>query len=85
MDLNKNELESLKIINYYSEQQGYVGLSILERKLFNLIGFEQALQDNIKVVDITARLCDMGLIKRQGLSNVITDVGRAFIQTYEGS
>ena len=78
MELNRNELESLKIIDQYSNEQGYVGLSILERKLFDVIGFEFALQNSVRVVEVTRKLSEMGLIKKQGLSNTITQKGKQF-------
>lgn len=80
MDLSNSEIKSLKIIAHYTELQGYVGLSVLERKLFDEIGFEYALQNNIKVVEITRHLADIGFIEKEGLANRITRDGLAYIK-----
>jgi len=70
MKINKIDLESLKIIRDYTEKQEYIDLSILERILFEKIGFEYALQQNIRIIEITRRLYKSGLIEKKGLGTL---------------
>ena len=83
MKINKIDLEALKIIRDNTEKQEYMDLSILERILFEKIGFEYALQQNIRIIEITRRLSKSGLIEKKGLGNITIKKGKKFLNQIE--
>lgn len=76
MIINKIYLKAPKIIYDYTEKQEYIDLSILERTLFEKIGFEYVLKQNIRIIEITRRLSKSDLIERKGLGNITTKKGK---------
>lgn len=85
MKLNKESIECLKIIEHYTNTMGHVGLSILERNLFDLIGFDYAIQNNIRLTSIIDMLSKEGFVIEEGLSNKITEKGREFLKQHKES